>query len=234
MIHSFLIFSCCSGLSLRHYSLLSHILLLFRTFSSLLSTSIPYSLAVQDLLFGIIHFFPIFSCCSGPSLRHYPLLSCILLLFRTFSSLLSTSIPYSLAVQDLLFGIIHFFPVFSCCSGLSLHYYPLLSHILLLFRTFSSALFTSFSYSLFVQGFFSSALSTSFPCSLVVQDLLLGISHFFSIFSCCSGPSLRHYPLFPYSLVVQVHLCVIIHFFPIFSCCSGPSLRHYPLLSHNL
>jgi hypothetical protein len=215
IIHFFPIFlSCsgpslhffrCSGSSLRHYPLLSYILLLFRPsfrhyllfllfrtfssalsfffpifsccsgfFSSALSTSFPYSFIVQDLIFGIILFFPIFSCCLGPSLRHYPLLSHSLLLFRTFSAALATSFPYSLVVQDLPFGIIHFFPIFSNCSGPSLRHYPLLSHILLLFRTFSSA------------------LSTSFPYSLIVQDLLFGIILFFPIFSCCSGPSLRH------------------------------------------
>jgi hypothetical protein len=203
-------------ISLLRDSLLPHILLLFRTFSSALSSSFPYSLVVQVLFFGIIHFFPmfshflsIFSCCSGSSLWHYPLFSHILLLFRNFSSALATSFPYSL-VQVRLCVITHIFSIFPCCSGPSLWHYPLLSHVLLLFRIFSSALSSSFPYSLVQTIFrhnpvlshilllfrtFSSALDTSFPYSLVVQDLLFGIIYFFPIFSCCSGSYLRHYPL---------------------------------------
>ncbi len=144
--------------------------------------SFSYSLVVQVLLFGIIHFFPMFSCCSGSSLRHYPLISHILLLFRNFSSALATSFPNSLVVQGLLFCISHFFSIFSCCSGSSLRHYTLLSHILLLFWIFFAS------------------LSTSFPYSLMVQDLFFGIIHFFPIHSCCSGPSLRHYPLLSHIL----------------------------------
>ncbi len=126
-------------------------------------------------------------------------------MFRTFSWALFTSFPYSLIVQNLLFGIILFFPIFSNCSGSSLRHYPLLFHILLLFKTFSSAL-SSLSHILLLFKTFSSALSSSFPYSLVVQDLLFGIIHFFPIFSCCSGPSLRHYPhRFHIPLLYNVH-----------------------------